>query len=184
LGLGLAISRALVELHSGIIRADSPGKGKGATFSVELPLAKDDEKAESASAELSLPAIVPTKQISSKGIHILLVEDHEPTRVGLAHLLLRRHYKVTSVGSLAEARALLEKEHFHLLISDIGLPDGNGCDLMKELRERFHIKGIALTGYGMENDLNRSYAAGFSAHLTKPVRIESLDEALTVAMNP
>lgn len=184
LGLGLAISRALVEMHSGSIRVESPGRGKGATFFVELPVAQV-EKSETA-ATVS-PADAPAKKISrkgisGKGIHILLVEDHEPTRIGLTHLLLRRNYQVTSVGSLSEARAAVEKENVQLLISDIGLPDGNGCDLMEEMGKRFHVKGIALTGYGMENDVNRSYGAGFSAHLTKPVRIESLDEALTVAM--
>lgn len=182
LGLGLAISRALVELHSGSIRAESPGKGKGATFSVELPLAKVAQKEEEVSGEPVSPTPVPAKHISGKGIHILLVEDHEPTRAGLTHLLLRRNYKVTSAGSLSEARELLQKKNFNILISDIGLPDGNGCDLMEESRDRWHVKGIALTGYGMEEDVNRSYSAGFSAHLTKPIRIESLDEALTVAM--
>lgn len=110
------------------------------------------------------------------------MEDHKPTRTSLTHLLLRRDFKVTSAASLSEARSLLEKEKFDLLISDIGLPDGSGCDLMEELGTRLHLKGIALTGYGMEQDVNRSQAAGFTAHLTKPVRIESLDEALMTTL--
>ncbi|HTV40182.1 MAG TPA: PAS domain S-box protein [Candidatus Sulfotelmatobacter sp.] len=180
LGLGLAISRALVELHAGSIRAESGGKGRGATFSIELPLAKE--------IELPAPLVVapapapPAKKTRMREIRILLVEDHEPTRASLTHLLSRRNYKVTPVGSLAEARSLVGKKKFNLLISDIGLPDGNGCDLMEELRKQSQLKGIALTGYGMEHDVNRSYAAGFAAHLTKPVRMESLDEALTVAL--
>jgi CheY-like chemotaxis protein len=177
LGLGLAISRALVELHFGSIQAESPGKGKGATFTIELPLAKELSKHEPA-AESDTRF---TSRASGKGLRILLVEDHEPTRQSLTHLLLRRNYKVVPAGSLSEARGLLEKEMFNLLISDIGLPDGNGCDLMEEVHKERHLKGIALTGYGMESDITRSQTAGFSAHLTKPVRIESLDDALVTA---
>ena len=125
---------------------------------------------------------MPAKKIPAGDVRILLVEDHEPTRSSLTHLLSRRNYKVTPVGSLAEARSIVGKKKFNLLISDIGLPDGNGCDLMEELRKQSQLKGIALTGYGMENDVNRSYAAGFAAHLTKPVRMESLDDALSVAL--
>lgn len=182
LGLGLAITRALVVLHEGSIRAESSGKGKGAMFSVELPLAKGLEQWEMPKAETILKPRAPTKKVPTRGIRILLVEDHEPTRSSLTHLLLRRHFKVTSAGSLSEARLLAQKGKFNLLISDIGLPDGNGCDLMEELRKRLHMKGIALTGYGMEQDVNRSHAAGFAAHLTKPVRIESLDNALNMAL--
>lgn len=178
LGLGLAISRALVELHIGSIRAESPGKGKGATFAIELPLAKEIDKR---TAE-AVPAPKPAARVSGKGVRILLVEDHEPTRVSLTHLLLRRNYTVIPAGSMSEARRLLEKEKFSLLISDIGLPDGNGCDLMLESHKRLRLKGIALTGYGMEEDITRSRAAGFVAHLTKPVHIESLDNALKMAM--
>ena len=69
---------------------------------------------------------------------------------------------------LTEARAIASREVFDLLISDIGLPDGNGCDLMAELRDRQGLVGIALTGYGMDEDVDRSQAAGFSAHLSKP----------------
>lgn len=182
LGLGLAITRALVVLQEGSIRAESAGKGKGATFSIELPLAKGLEQWEMPKAEVISKPRAPTKKIPSRGIRILLVEDHEPTRSSLTHLLLRRHFKVTPAASLSEARLLAQKGKFNLLISDIGLPDGNGCDLMEELRKRLHMKGIALTGYGMEQDVSRSHAAGFTAHLTKPVRIESLDNALNMAL--
>lgn len=175
LGLGLAISRALVELHAGSICAESPGKGKGATFFIELPLAREIRKSEGAAASAKMPAA----RVTGKGIRILLVEDHEPTRVSLMHLLLRRDYKVVPAASVSEARGLLEKEEFSLLISDLGLPDGNGCELMEGVKKR--LRGIALTGYGMEQDIARSRAAGFVAHLTKPVRIESLDNALMAA---
>lgn len=182
LGLGLAISRALVELQGGSIRAESDGKGKGATFSIELPVAKDVEQCDRLSIGPVPPAPAPVKKIPARDVRILLVEDHEPTRSSLTHLLSRRNYKVTPVGSLAEARSVVCKKKFNLLISDIGLPDGNGYDLMEELKKKSHLKGIALTGYGMEHDVSRSYAAGFAAHLTKPVRMESLDDALSVAL--
>ena len=130
----------------------------------------------------ALSVHLSAKNIPANVVRILLVEDHEPTRVSLAMILSRRKYQVTSAASLSEARALAKKEKFSIVISDIGLPDGNGCDLMQELRQRLHLKGIALTGYGTERDVNRSFAAGFMAHLTKPVRIESLDNALSVAL--
>jgi len=111
------------------------------------------------------------------------VEDHEPTRRALTQLLLRRQYKVTSASLFTDARAQLEgHENFDLLISDIGLPDGSGYDLMKAFREKFGANGIALTGYGMEQDVERSHEVGFRTHLTKPVRIESLEAALATAL--
>jgi PAS domain S-box-containing protein len=182
LGMGLAISRALVELHGGRIRAESDGKGQGATFSIELPVPKEIEQSEAPPPGPMALAPAPVKKFADRHIRILLVEDHEPTRASLTHLLMRRNYKVTPVGSLAEARSAVGRKKFNLLISDIGLPDGNGCELMEELRKELHLKGIALTGYGMEHDISRSYAAGFAAHLTKPVRMESLDDALSVAL--
>jgi PAS domain S-box-containing protein len=176
LGLGLAISRAVVEMHAGSIRAESLGKGKGATFTIELPLDREMKK-----PEPELRPAPATAKVSGNGLRILLVEDHEPTRISLTYLLRRRDYNVVEAGSLSEARSLLAKEKFNLLISDIGLPDGNGCELMEESHKRKHLKGIALTGYGMEQDITRSRAAGFIAHLTKPVNIESLDNALMTA---
>jgi len=118
------------------------------------------------------------KNIPARQIHVLLVEDHEPTRTILAQLLLRRSYEVTSAGSLTEARSLVEKhkKNFNLLISDIGLPDGSGYDLMRELRKNSDLKGIALTGYGMEQDVNRSHAAGFTTHLTKREDLAAYNE--------
>jgi len=113
---------------------------------------------------------------------VLLVEDHEPTRTALAKLLARRRCNVKTAGTVDEARRLFNTENFDLLISDIGLPDGSGYDLMQEARRRSEkIRGIALTGYGMDQDIMKSEAAGFVAHLIKPVRVESLENALAVA---
>jgi PAS domain S-box-containing protein len=181
LGLGLAISRMLVEQHSGSIRAASPGRNLGATFLVELPLYQ------TVTREVDHPvsrhpfvaaAAAPEPRGNGNMRRALLVEDHRPTRKALAHLLSRRHYEVVSVGSVSEARATAGREYFDIVISDIGLPDGNGYDLMTELRNRHGLVGIALTGYGRDEDVDRSQAAGFSAHLTKPVSVEGLECAL------
>jgi signal transduction histidine kinase len=176
LGLGLTISRMLVELHSGNIRAESGGRSKGSTFIIELPFV---------SAKDGLPKVRTAEQktefVRKEGMRILLVEDHEPTRAALVQLLTRRRYKVSMAGSVAEARQLAERETFDLVLSDIGLPDGSGYALMAELRDKFGLRGIALTGYGMEEDVARSKVSGFVAHLTKPVRLESLERALSTA---
>ena len=183
LGLGLAISQKLIGLLGGQIRASSDGRDRGSVFIVELPLAPVGEKP--VGSKTTSPAIPPPSASPPKnGRRILLVEDHEPTRLALSHLLTRRLYEVIAAASLAEARMLAGAQSFDLLISDIGLPDGNGCDLMIELNKDGLIRGIALTGYGMEEDLKRSQNAGFIAHLTKPVRVESLEAALHKATRP
>ena len=124
----------------------------------------------------------PKQNKKNAGVRILLVEDHEPTRNALANLLIRRRYKVLAAGSVAAARQIAGKEKIDFVISDIGLPDGNGNDLMAELGECYNLKGIALTGYGMEQDIERNLTAGFVAHLTKPVRVQSLEKALASAL--
>ncbi len=107
----------------------------------------------------------------------------EPTRLALSHLLTRRLYKVTTAASFAEAVSLMEKNgDFQLLISDVGLPDGSGHDLMVKFKKKFSAKGIALTGYGTEQDVAQSQASGFTTHLTKPVRIELLENALAATL--
>ncbi|HEV2454467.1 MAG TPA: ATP-binding protein, partial [Verrucomicrobiae bacterium] len=182
LGLGLAISRSLVELHSGSIRASSPGKGMGAIFSIELPLANLTEKANPAGLPPAPAALAVNEEKSAQRLHILLVEDHEPTRSILTQLLLQRHYTVTSAASFVQACSLMENNiDFELLISDIGLPDGSGFDLMGEFQRKFGAKGIALTGYGAEQDVAQSRASGFTVHLTKPISVESLESALAGA---
>ncbi len=179
LGLGLAISKRLMDVHEAKIHAFSPGRDQGATFTVELPLAKTVGKS-AAAPDGSAPFSDGSLPVNTlKNIRILLVEDHEPTRKTLALLLMRRRYEVVATASIAEA--LAQKRNFHVLISDIGLPDGNGCDLMIEMRKRGSIQGIALTGFGMEQDVARSQEAGFLVHLTKPVKIQALEKALNAA---
>lgn len=180
LGLGLAISRLLVEHHGGSIEASSKGAEQGAVFTIELPSktrgGPADEPDERPLPGHMRPGVETSAVLPQR---LLLVEDHGPTRLALEHLLARRRFHVTSTASIEEARKLLRTERFDLLVSDIGLPDGSGYDLMTEAR--LHnplIRGIALTGYGMEKDVRASEGAGFSAHLIKPVRIEVLEAAL------
>ncbi|TDU69310.1 PAS domain S-box-containing protein [Prosthecobacter fusiformis] len=177
LGLGLAISQMLVKSHAGSILAESTGPGEGAAFVIKLPLVPD--------ICLQLQPATPAESIRAKNdkpVEILLVEDHEATRTALAQLLQRRRYLVSTASCVDEARLLAREKHFDLLISDIGLPDGNGYDLMVELAQQYGLKGIALTGYGMEKDLDRSSAAGFVTHLTKPIHMNSLEGAIQMAL--
>jgi CheY-like chemotaxis protein len=106
------------------------------------------------------------------------VEDHLPTLHVLANLLNRDGHRVIAVGTIAEALAAAEKETFDLVISDIGLPDGTGHQMMEKLRAAHGLKGIAMTGYGMDEDFLRSHVAGFMTHLVKPVHITELRRAL------
>ncbi|HEY4415843.1 MAG TPA: response regulator [Verrucomicrobiae bacterium] len=183
LGLGLTISRMLVELHSGAIHAKSDGRGQGATFIIELPLSPTEEKPNHPTVAVSEPknaASAAAKIKSSR--RILLVEDHEATRTALTYLLTRQQCQVSVAASVAEARQLAQRESFDIVLSDIGLPDGDGYTLMAELHAKYGLKGIALTGYGMEQDVARSHSAGFFVHLTKPIRMESLKKILHEAL--
>jgi CheY-like chemotaxis protein len=178
LGLGLAITHKLVELHAGSIHAESAGRNQGATFIVEFPAAS----AETKNGVSALPPKPhngqPVDWNKVLGLRILLVEDHEPTRLALGNLLTRRVNKVVLAVTVAEALEHARREPFDLVVSDIGLPDGNGYALMSELRDKFGLRGVALTGYGMEQDVARSHESGFIAHLTKPVRVETLQKIL------
>jgi signal transduction histidine kinase len=182
IGLGLAISQKMMEMHSGSISATSGGRNQGTTFLIKLPLLPATGHAKAARGLLP-PETLPSPVVDADEHHcrILLVEDHVPTSRALAYLLMRRNYTVVTVGGVADARAAALRENFDLLISDIGLPDGNGYELMTELHDRHGLMGIALTGYGMEEDVSRSHAAGFVTHLTKPIAVQALDSALAAA---
>jgi PAS domain S-box-containing protein len=178
LGLGMAISHKLATLHHGVLSAKSEGRGKGATFELELPLVSPADQRAAAKAE---EVIVPPFSVSEavgRNLRILLVEDHEPTRVTLARLLIRRNFEVVSASSAKEAVAAASKGRIDLVVSDIGLPDATGYELLALLRNGRPLRAIALTGYGNSEDLARSKAAGFSTHLVKPVAIAALDTAL------
>ena len=178
LGLGLAITKSIVDAHGGTIRAESGGLGHGATFVVTLPLVADPQAAD-APARAVRPAAPRT------GRRILLVDDHADTRTSLQRLLARRGHTVALAGSVAEALAQAGGQSFELVISDLGLPDGNGHDLMRALHAAHAgLAGIALSGYGMEADIERSHAAGFAVHLTKPLDFAVLETAIETALAP
>jgi PAS domain S-box-containing protein len=182
LGLGLAISRMLVDLHGGSIAAESAGPNRGTLFRIELPLLRAStvgKNGDGGHIREAKPSSSATAAAPNGRRRVLLVEDHKHTRDALAHLLTRRQYHVSCAANLAAARDLAAREKFDLLISDIGLPDGSGCDLMIEMRETPGMVGIALSGYGRGEDLDRSQAAGFVAHLTKPVSVQALERALS-----
>jgi len=113
---------------------------------------------------------------------ILLVEDHTDTAVAMSRLLRVAGYRVGTAGGVQDALRLCKHERFDLLISDLGLPDGTGHELMRELSKRYGAKGIVVSGYGDEQAVARSRAAGFVEHLTKPITIESLQAAIERAM--
>ncbi len=149
LGLGLAISKTLVEAHKGTIAAESAGRNKGTTFRLAFPTCEKPD-------DQSVPT-VPRQAPQRQTMRILLVEDHEDTNRSLTRLLRRRGYEVQSAASLQGALDLSAKEEFDVLISDLGLPDGSGIDLMQRLSSNRSLFGIALTGFGMEEDIsNRS----------------------------
>jgi PAS domain S-box-containing protein len=172
LGLGLAITRSIIEAHGGTVSAASKGVGQGATFTLEIPLRSGPMKTE-ITAE---PITRPQGEFSSK--RILLVEDHDDTRNNLEVLLQRAAYLVKSASNAEEALELAETNEFDLVISDVGLPDQSGLELMQKLKTRFNLRGIGLSGYGMEGDVAKGREAGFIQYLTKPVRFEQLREAI------
>lgn len=173
LGLGLAIAHAVVAAHGGTIRAESAGVGRGATFIVELP----QTTGEAPRTEPARPSARPLAKIAP--LRLLLVEDHENTLQTLARLLRQDGHQVTAANTIADAQAAGAHGTFDVVISDLGLPDGSGTELMEHLRSAHGLRGIALSGYGMEEDIVRSRASGFVAHLVKPVAIADLRRVLT-----
>jgi hypothetical protein len=114
--------------------------------------------------------------VTMPGRSILIVEDHADTAWVFARLLQKRGHKTRTAGTAAEARELLEQERFDLLLCDLGLPDADGCDVMRLVSQRQAIPGIALTGFASPEDIEHIEAAGFAAHLVKPIVAERLEE--------
>ncbi|HON65548.1 MAG TPA: PAS domain S-box protein [Phycisphaerae bacterium] len=170
LGLGLAISKSLVELHGGTIEASSPGPGCGATFRVELPaLVREGARLRPA---WSPPVAAAT---SSPSRRILVVEDHGDTAEMIQRILESEGHQVATAGDVATAARLIDEQRFDLLLSDLGLPDGSGLDLIRRVRSAGHMMpAIALSGYGQEQDLQQTRQAGFTSHLVKPVDMDRL----------
>ena len=185
LGLGLSISKTLVTLHGGTVTVHSDGKGKGATFTVRLPLLPADTVPAPVAAA---PAV--TVQSSPSGprrkLRILLVEDHGDTARMMRRLLSQDGYEVQAAADVATAIGLMgdgPAEDFDLIISDLGLPDASGLDFMRAIRARgLKLPAIALSGYGQEQDIQQTLEAGFAEHLLKPVNLKKLHEAIARAV--
>jgi PAS domain S-box-containing protein len=177
LGLGLSIAKPIVEAHGGTISASSDGAGKGAIFTMVLPRCTT--------------AKVPTNRIGNgrdgqsqqRSLRVLLVEDHVETARLLGKLLEQFGHAVALAGDAKTALDLADKNPYDILVSDIGLPDANGYDLMKQIKSRFGLPGVALTGYGMDEDLQRSHEAGFADHVVKPVDAIQLEAVLCRVVN-
>jgi CheY-like chemotaxis protein len=170
LGLGLSITRNLIEAHRGTISGSSAGESHGSTFTVELPALE---------AQPVPPApAAPVPAVTTAKLRLLLVEDHAATQVVLRKILLNLGHEVTTASNVAEAVTLGSTGQHDVLLSDLGLPDGTGMDLMRILGTRFHGRAIALSGYGADTDIQASQAAGFTLHLIKPVEIDAVIAAL------
>lgn len=169
LGLGLVIVKGIVDLHGGTIAATSPGKDQGTTFTIELAVA---------SGEIPHQPLSIEKEANVACQRILLVEDHPDTLRIMARLLTSSGHHVLTAADFKEAMAKIDSEDFDILVSDIGLPDGSGLDIMKALRGKRSVKGIALSGFGHDDDIRRSKEAGFTEHLVKPVDFHVLNRAI------
>ena len=177
LGLGLAISKAIIELHGGCISAASGGIGQGATFTIRLPVSLSVTAAQ-------MPSNIPPKDVTAR-LRILLVEDDENTRTVLARLLRREGHEVEAVGTCTEANAVAHAvkkrgaRPFQAIISDLGLPDGSGLNLIREIKAQFpEVKAVAVSGYGTDDDIRKTAEAGFNHHLIKPIELQDLRRAL------
>ncbi|MCW2292416.1 two-component system CheB/CheR fusion protein [Pseudomonas sp. BIGb0408] len=176
LGIGLALVKELVDAHQGKIEVSSPGVGLGATFSVWLPLyQKDDE------------AVVSTSEAGGhfSGLSILLVDDSEDICMIMEELLVMEGASVTIAHDGSTALGLLEVQEFDLILSDIGMPGMDGHELLRHVRKlplHMNTAAVALTGYGGSSDIETALEAGFNAHISKPISIETLEQVLIDVM--
>ncbi|MGE5612569.1 MAG: ATP-binding protein, partial [Bacillota bacterium] len=171
LGLGLSITKALVETHGGKLTATSQGKDKGATFTVQFKVVVRPPAG-------PVSPQPPLRQ--DRPVRILLVDDNLDTLHVMTRLLRTFGHEVRTAASIQEALEAA-KGQFDLIISDIGLPDGTGWDLMRTLQKRHPVRGIALSGFASDEDARKSMGAGFVAHLAKPINPQQLETAIQQA---
>lgn len=188
LGLGLAVARHLVELHGGTISAESGGPGRGASFKVDLPVpalqsdngSLDDLRSRWKEIQRSKPR---SARNQLEGLRVLVVEDDADSRTLVSMMLKRQGAEVLAVGTADEAMSTIALESADVLISDIGMPDQDGFELIRKIRKLPAERGgsipaIALTGYATAKDRERAFAEGFQTHLPKPIEPAELVNAI------
>jgi CheY-like chemotaxis protein len=182
LGLGLAIVRHLVELHGGTVSAESAGKGQGATFNVQLPLVQLRATDFGLHHEVVVPEESPRPHSPSavlEGMRVLVVDDEEDARLLMKTVLERQGAEVLDCGSARAALDAFATFKPDVLVSDIGMPDEDGYDLIRRVRTRSLEQGggipaAAVSAYVGEDNRRRALAAGFQLHVAKPVDPEEL----------
>ena len=187
-GIGLAIVRHLVELHGGIVRAESPGIGQGATLTILLPV----EQQKTNAVKETGPTLLPEKAAAATasyetldGVQVLVVDDETDTLDLLNTILSQHGAAVTAVDSAAAALESLEQRKPDVLVSDIGMPQENGYELISKIRARSpqaggNLPAIALTAYARAEDRQRALAAGFHLHVPKPIEPEELVKSIAL----
>jgi CheY-like chemotaxis protein/anti-sigma regulatory factor (Ser/Thr protein kinase) len=176
LGLGLSIVKQLVEMHGGTVRAKSPGEGNGATFTVALPIiVVHHQEAVPPKVRPKAPDAVELEspRDALAGVKVLVVDDEVDARALLKRVLADSGAEVRMAESVAEALQVLEKFRPHVLVSDIGMPDEDGYDLVRQIRAggwtARRMPAVALTAYARAEDRKRAMLAGFQTHVAKPV---------------
>lgn len=180
LGLGMTISHGLVSAHEGAIIPASEGPGKGSSITITLPAMKvlgAERKSGQPKQEMNF-TVSP--------LRILLVEDHPESAIIIGKLLESKGHSVTKADSVAGALEACDAGAFDIILSDVGLPDGTGYEFMEQYRTLYGTKvpSVALTGFGMDEDIAQSHKAGFNEHLTKPVNFQKLDHILAKLTRP
>ncbi|OUL27274.1 hypothetical protein BV378_11655 [Nostoc sp. RF31YmG] len=178
LGLGLAIARQIVELHGGTIQAESSGEGQGATFTVKLPLPRNENHR---TTDEQIPVLPTLQALPLSNIQVLVVDDDTDTREFIVFVLELAGAIVTSVPSALAALAALAQFKPDVLVSDIGMPEMDGYMLMRQIRAMEQgkpIPAVALTAYAGEIDRHQALLAGFQKHISKPIEPEVLVQTI------